>query len=108
MALSSAVLDHVARIGELDLEGVAPTTHVVEMHPRAARGRAARVAAARGRAVPGARGQWQRFLGLQPASVSSADLIDLSAARAARKIAAGELSADECSTPTVPARRRTS
>ncbi len=25
----SAVLDHVARIGELDLDGVAPTTHVV-------------------------------------------------------------------------------
>lgn len=27
----SAILDHVARIGELDLEKVAPTTHVVEM-----------------------------------------------------------------------------
>ncbi|MGH2864361.1 MAG: Asp-tRNA(Asn)/Glu-tRNA(Gln) amidotransferase subunit GatC [Solirubrobacteraceae bacterium] len=27
----SAVLDHVAKIGELDLEGVAPTSHVVEM-----------------------------------------------------------------------------
>ncbi len=27
----SAVLDHVARIGELDLEGVSPTSHVVEM-----------------------------------------------------------------------------
>jgi aspartyl-tRNA(Asn)/glutamyl-tRNA(Gln) amidotransferase subunit C len=27
----SAILDHVARIGELDLDGVAPTTHVVEM-----------------------------------------------------------------------------
>jgi aspartyl-tRNA(Asn)/glutamyl-tRNA(Gln) amidotransferase subunit C len=27
----SAVLDHVARIGELDLEGVEPTSHVVEM-----------------------------------------------------------------------------
>lgn len=27
----SAVLDHVARIGELDLEGVPPTTHVVEV-----------------------------------------------------------------------------
>ncbi len=25
----SAILDHVAHIGELDLEGVAPTTHVV-------------------------------------------------------------------------------
>ncbi len=26
----SAILDHVARIGELDLEEVAPTTHVVD------------------------------------------------------------------------------
>jgi aspartyl-tRNA(Asn)/glutamyl-tRNA(Gln) amidotransferase subunit C len=30
----SAVLDHVARISELDLEGVAPTTHVVELSGR--------------------------------------------------------------------------
>jgi aspartyl-tRNA(Asn)/glutamyl-tRNA(Gln) amidotransferase subunit C len=30
----SAVLDHVATIGELDLEGVAPTTHVVEVTGR--------------------------------------------------------------------------
>jgi aspartyl-tRNA(Asn)/glutamyl-tRNA(Gln) amidotransferase subunit C len=27
----SAVLEHVATIGELDLEGVAPTSHVVEL-----------------------------------------------------------------------------
>jgi aspartyl-tRNA(Asn)/glutamyl-tRNA(Gln) amidotransferase subunit C len=27
----SAVLDHVARIGELDLDGVSPTSHVVEV-----------------------------------------------------------------------------
>jgi aspartyl-tRNA(Asn)/glutamyl-tRNA(Gln) amidotransferase subunit C len=27
----SGVLDHVARIGELDLEGVAPTSHVVDV-----------------------------------------------------------------------------
>ena len=27
----SKVLDHIERIGELDLEGVAPTSHVVEM-----------------------------------------------------------------------------
>jgi aspartyl-tRNA(Asn)/glutamyl-tRNA(Gln) amidotransferase subunit C len=27
----SAVLDHVAKIGELDLEHVAPTSHVVEV-----------------------------------------------------------------------------
>jgi aspartyl-tRNA(Asn)/glutamyl-tRNA(Gln) amidotransferase subunit C len=27
----SAVLDHVAKLGELDLEGVPPTSHVVEV-----------------------------------------------------------------------------
>jgi aspartyl-tRNA(Asn)/glutamyl-tRNA(Gln) amidotransferase subunit C len=27
----TAVLDHVARIGELELDGVPPTSHVVEM-----------------------------------------------------------------------------
>jgi aspartyl-tRNA(Asn)/glutamyl-tRNA(Gln) amidotransferase subunit C len=27
----SAVLDHIARIGELDLDDVAPTSHVVEI-----------------------------------------------------------------------------
>ena len=30
----SAVLDHIARIGELDLDGVAPTAHVVEVAGR--------------------------------------------------------------------------
>ena len=30
----SAVLDHVATIGELDLENVAPTSHVVEVTGR--------------------------------------------------------------------------
>ncbi len=30
----SAVLDHVAKIGELDLAGVAPTTHVAEVTGR--------------------------------------------------------------------------
>jgi aspartyl-tRNA(Asn)/glutamyl-tRNA(Gln) amidotransferase subunit C len=30
----SAVLDHIARIGELDLDGVEPSTHVVELTGR--------------------------------------------------------------------------
>jgi aspartyl-tRNA(Asn)/glutamyl-tRNA(Gln) amidotransferase subunit C len=30
----SAVLDHIAKIGELDLEGVPPTSHVVEVTGR--------------------------------------------------------------------------
>jgi aspartyl-tRNA(Asn)/glutamyl-tRNA(Gln) amidotransferase subunit C len=30
----SAIVDHVAKIGELDLEGVPPTSHVVEVTGR--------------------------------------------------------------------------
>ncbi len=30
----SAIIDHVAKIGELDLDGVAPTSHVVEVTGR--------------------------------------------------------------------------
>ncbi len=30
----SAVLDHIAKIGELDLDGVPPTTHVAEVTGR--------------------------------------------------------------------------
>ncbi len=30
----SAVLEHVAKIGELDLDGVAPTAHVIEVSGR--------------------------------------------------------------------------
>ena len=46
----SAVVDHVAKIGELDLDDVAPTSHVVEVTGRPAARRAARLPAARGRA----------------------------------------------------------
>ncbi len=91
----SAILDHVAHIDELDLEGVVPTTHVVEMtgalradEPRASLPR--EVALAQAPAVSG-----ERIFGTEPAGVSGNEIIDLSAAEAARKIAAGELSADE-------------
>jgi aspartyl-tRNA(Asn)/glutamyl-tRNA(Gln) amidotransferase subunit C len=54
----SAVLDHIAKIGELDLEDVAPTAHVVEVtgglrpdEPRASLPR--EVALARAPAVSG-------------------------------------------------------
>ena len=36
----SKVLDHIEKIGELDLDGVPPTTHVVEVVQRAAPRRA--------------------------------------------------------------------
>ena len=37
----SKILDHVETMNELDLEGVEPTSHVVDLDERAARGRAA-------------------------------------------------------------------
>ena len=51
----SAILDHIAQIGELDLDGVPPTSHVVEVENALRAGRAAAVPAARGRARAGAR-----------------------------------------------------
>ena len=33
----SAVLDHIEKIGELELDGVAPTSHVIDVGERAAR-----------------------------------------------------------------------
>ena len=67
----SAVLDHVAKIGELDLENVPPTSHVVEVtgalrpdEPRA-------VAAPRGRPLAGARRQRRGLPRPQPAGMSA-------------------------------------
>ena len=55
------------RSRQLDLEGVAPTTHVVDVAERAARRRAAPVAAARGRAGAGAGGGRRRLPRPEPA-----------------------------------------
>ena len=57
----SAVLDHIAKIGELDLDGVAPTTHVVELTGALRPDERAAVAAARGGARPGACRQRRRI-----------------------------------------------
>ena len=82
----SAVLDHIATIGELDLDDVPPTSHVVEVTGAPARRRAAPVPAARGRARAGAGGR------ATTASSSRArrheherTLLELSAAAAARR-----------------------
>ena len=51
----SKILEHVETMNELDLEGVEPTSHVVDLDERAARGRAAPEPATRegARAGPG-------------------------------------------------------
>ncbi len=45
----AGVLEHIATIEQLDLDDVAPTSHVVGGRKRTARGRAAAVAVARAR-----------------------------------------------------------
>ena len=93
----SAVLDHVATIGELDLDDVAPTSHVVEVTGALRADEPRAVAAARGRARAGARRR------ATTASSSRArrherepTSLELSAAaRPPSAIAAGSLSAAE-------------
>ena len=93
----SGILGHVDRISDLDLEGVEPTSHVVELENvlRADRpwtslppsvALALRARALRGR-LPRPLAAGRRRL--------MADLLDLTVAEAAAKIAAGEVSADE-------------
>ncbi len=95
----SAVLDHVARIGELDLDDVAPTSHVVgdampthlALRPDEPRPCLPReVALAQAPAVSD-----NGFLRSEPAGMSATDVLELSAAQAADAIAAGSLSAGE-------------
>ena len=91
----SGILGHVDRIADLDLEGVEPTSHVVAAGERAARRRAVDEPAARGGARPGAgalRGRLPRPLAAGRRRLM-ADLLDLTVAEAAAKIAAGEISA---------------
>ncbi len=94
----SAVLDHVAKIGELDLDDVPPTSHVVEVTGAAARRRAAPVPAARGRARPGAGCQRRRLPRPEPAGMSAHATMTLrcsSAAAARPGDRGGELSRGE-------------
>ena len=63
----SKILDHIEKIGELDLDGVAPTSHVVDVAECAAPRRAAAVPAARGGARAGAGRGRRRLPRAQPA-----------------------------------------
>ena len=98
----SKVLDHVEKIRELDLDGVPPTSHVIDVRG-APRGRApaclpvevvleqapepVETPAGKGFGVPAAREG--------PRSVN--ELLNLTAAAAAAAIRAGELSSESCS-----------
>ncbi len=91
----SSILDHVEKINELDLEGVPPTSHVVEVDRRPARRRARPVPAARRRAVAGAGGAGRRLPRPEPAGrlMDVSEIIDLTAAQATAAIERGDLDA---------------
>ena len=89
----SGILDHVDRISALDLDGVEPTSHVVELEnvlrpdePRPSWPREAMLEPAPG---PGRR----RLPRPLAAGRMSAELLELTVAEAAARIAAGEVSA---------------
>ena len=91
----SKILDSVEQIGRLDLDDVAPTTHVVEVANALRAGRAAPVAAPRGRAVAGARRRRRRLPRPQPAGLECRRLTDLTAAEAVAAVRRGDLDAGE-------------
>ena len=91
----SGILDHVDRISELDLEGVEPTSHVVALENVLAPGRAQAEPAARARPGAGPRPRRGRVPRPVPGRFVSAELLELTAAQALEKIAAGELGSDE-------------
>ena len=87
----SNILEHIEKIGELDLDGVPPTSHVVEV-PNALRPDEPRpVPAARGRARAGARRRRRRLPRAQPDRMSRREIIALTAAQAAGAVERGEL-----------------
>ena len=92
----SAVLGHIEKIAELDLDGVAPTTHVVEVSNALRPDVVCAVPSARGRARERPGGRRRRLPRPEPAGrMSATDPTALTAAAAVAAIEAGELSAGE-------------
>jgi len=91
----SAVLDHVAKINELDLEKRAADDARGRGDGRPASRRADPVAAARAHPLPGPRGQRRGLPGSQPAGIRRATSSTCRPARAAAAIRAGSLSSPE-------------
>ena len=86
----SAVLEHIAQDRRARPRRRRADLACRRGHRRAARRRAAAVPAARGRARPGARGQRRRLPRPEPAGMSDAEMLELSAAqRPRREIARG-------------------
>ncbi len=91
----SAVLEHIAKISQLDLEQVPADIHVVDVTGALRPDEPRPSPAARGRSGAGPRRRRRRISGSQSAGMSSAQAIELSASQAAAAIQRGELSASE-------------
>ena len=94
----SAVLDHAAKMGELSLDDVAPTSHVVEMTGALRPDRRARRCRARSRSTRPRTPATRAFSSpaRRPSAPAMSDeILDLSATAAIAQIEAGELSAEE-------------
>ena len=103
----SNVLGHIETISELDLDDVPPTSHVVDVDERAARRRAAAVAAARGRARRARPTSRDGGFRVPSPQAGMSDLLDADGApRPPRAISAGELDAAELCDAYRAARRR--
>ena len=89
----STILGHIDTISALDLDGVEPTARVVDVENVLRRRRAAPEPAARDRARAGAGHRRRGLPRAQPRRMS--DLLDLTGAQAAERIAAGDVSAPE-------------
>ena len=90
----SAILDHIEKISALDLDGVPPTTHVVDV-PNALRARRAAPVAARARSCWPTRPPSHDDGFLVPSPTGMSDVVALTAAQAAAAVDAGDLDAGE-------------
>ena len=90
----SSILGHIEKIGELDLDDVEPTSHVIQLENVLRPDEPQAQPAARARAGAGARRGRRRLPRAQPGRRVS-DLLDLTAAQAAERVRAGEVSAAE-------------
>ena len=92
----SGVLAHIEKIDELELDDVEPTTHVVEVSGALRPDVVSPVAGSRRRARQRPRCRRRRLPGPEPAGgVNVDELIALSAAQAADRVASGDLDAAE-------------
>ena len=102
----SGVLDHIEKIGELDLENVPPDLAPDVGQNSAASRRAAAEPPARGRFRSGPRHPGRRLPRPEPDGARMSEIADLTATELTREITAGHLSQSDVWEPSATTRRR--